>query len=60
MFDEEGRKIDLDTPRERKLEGLSAEAMQEYIGWLKGEIVRVESEITRRGAHKNAADAFFK
>lgn len=59
MFDEEGRKIDLDTPRQRKLEPLSVELMQDYIGWLKGEITRVETEIKHRGNTKNAAEALF-
>ena len=60
MFDEEGRKIDLDTPRERNLEPLSVELMQDYIGWLKGEMARVEAEIAKRDNTKSAAEAFFK
>ncbi len=60
MFDEEGRKIDLDTPRERNLEPLSVELMQDYIAWLKGEVMRTEAEIKKRGDTKSAAEAFFK
>lgn len=60
MFDEEGRKIDLDTPRERNLSDLSVELMQDYITWLQGEIARVNTEIERRDAMKHAADALFK
>ena len=60
MFDEEGRKSDLDTPRERNLEPLSVELMQDYIGWLKGEMARVEAEIAKRDNTKSAAEAFFK
>lgn len=60
MFDEEGRKIDLDTPRPRTLEPLSVELMQEYIEWLQGEITRVESEINHRGNTKSAAESLFK
>lgn len=60
MFDEDGRKIDLDTPRPRKLEPLSVELMQEYIAWLKGEMTRTEAEIQKRAGTLSAADAFFK
>ena len=60
MFDEEGRKIDLDTPRERNLEPLSVALMQDYIRWLKEEMARVEAEIVKRGDTKSAAEAFFK
>lgn len=59
MFDEEGRKIDLDTPRERALASLSVEAMQDYIRWLEGEITRVHAEINKRGDIKSAAEALF-
>tara|TARA_B100001123_G_scaffold95459_1_gene110041 strand:- start:3356 stop:3538 length:183 start_codon:yes stop_codon:yes gene_type:complete len=59
MFDEDGRKIDLDTPRPRNLEGKSVEDMQAYIGWLETEIARVKETIAERDATKSAADAFF-
>lgn len=60
MFDEDGRKIDLDTPRERKLTELSKDEMNEYILWLETEIARVKTEITARGDVTSAADALFK
>lgn len=60
MYDEDGRKIDLDTPRERKLNDLSKEHMQDYIAWLEAEIARVKEEIAKRGDLKSEADAFFK
>lgn len=60
MFDEEGRKIDLETPRERDLSKLSIDEMQHYIGWLETEIGRVNEKIAERGAKKSAADTFFK
>ena len=59
MYDEEGRKIDLDTPRARNLEPLSVEVMNDYIDWLKSEIDRVEQEIAKRGEMKSAAEAPF-
>ncbi len=59
IYDEEGRKIDLDTPRERQLEHLSVEGMQDYIGWLEAEIARVKVEIDSRGSVKDAAEALF-
>ena len=60
MYDEEGRKIDLETPRERNLENLSVELMNEYIGWLEREIQRAKAEIDRRSGTKAAAEALFK
>lgn len=60
MFDEEGRKIDLDSPRQRNLEPLSVDLMQDYIAWLKSEIARTEAEIARREGSKSAAEALFK
>lgn len=59
MFDEEGRKIDLDTPRERALANLSVDDMQNYISWLMKEISRVEAEIEARGSKRAAAEALF-
>lgn len=59
MFDEEGRKIDLDTPRPRRLETLGIDDMNEYIQWLHNEIVRTQAEIDRRGNTRSAAEAFF-
>lgn len=60
MYDEDGRKIDLDTPRERKLTDMSKEHMEEYIAWLQTEIERVKLEISKRGDMKSEADSFFK
>lgn len=60
MFDEEGRKIDLDTPRARNLEPLSIADMQHYKEWLKGEIARTDEEIERKAHKKSAAEALFK
>lgn len=60
MFDEEGRKINLDTPRARNLEPLSIEDMRAYIVWLQGEIARVEQAIDARDDKRAAAEALFK
>ena len=34
--------------------------LQEYIGELEAEILRVRAEIARKTSHRSAADAFFK
>lgn len=59
MFDEE---ID---PKKKKpgpkpLDIMSVKELEDYIGDLKAEITRVEGEISKKNAHKNAASAFFK
>ena len=60
MFDDElDRKV---TERNfpAKMDNMSVSELQEYIGGLKSEIQRVESEINKKQAASNAADAFFK
>lgn len=52
-------------PRPKRLEKLPLDLLGvaelgEYIGELRAEIARVEGEITRKSAHRNAADAFFR
>jgi uncharacterized small protein (DUF1192 family) len=42
------------------LDSLGIEELRLYIEELKTEIVRVEADITRKGSHRSAADAFFK
>jgi uncharacterized small protein (DUF1192 family) len=42
------------------LDPLGVAELREYIGELREEIARVEGEIDRKGAHRSAADAFFK
>ena len=42
------------------LDSLGIEELHAYIDELKGEIVRVEADITRKSSHRNAADAFFR
>jgi len=42
------------------LDSLGIDELRSYIEELKLEIVRVESDITRKQGHRNAADAFFK
>ena len=59
MFDEElPKKTSGDFPR--NLENMSVQELQAYIEDLKGEITRVESDITKKKASQNAAAAFFK
>ena len=60
MFDEEGRKIDLDTPRARNLEALSVEEMKSYIAWLEGEITRTQQAMEQKDGSRAAAESFFK
>ncbi len=58
---------DEDTPRPklvplqpRPLETLAVTELETYIEALRNEITRAEAEITRKSAHRNAADAFFR
>ena len=44
----------------RKLDGLAVAVMQEYIAELESEIVKVRTEIDKRGGVKAKADALFK
>ncbi len=60
MFDEEGRKIDLDTPRKRNLEALAVEEMKDYIAWLEDEIKRTKAAIEAKDGSRAAAESFFK
>lgn len=59
MFDEEGRKIDLETPRARDLTNLSIEELHDYIDWLGKEAERAKAEIEQRGTKWSAAEALF-
>lgn len=61
MFDED------DLPRKpapvfspAKLDLLSVAQMQDYIADMKLEIARAELEISKRGDHRNAAEALFR
>lgn len=60
MFDEEGRKINLGMQVGMKLDGMSVEDLNQYIGQLKLEIERVEHQKEKLQAHNAAAEAFFK
>ncbi len=42
------------------LDPFGVEELHAYIGELEAEIARVRAEIARKGAHRSAADAFFK
>tara|TARA_A200000113_G_C8823915_1_gene341408 strand:+ start:972 stop:1151 length:180 start_codon:yes stop_codon:yes gene_type:complete len=44
----------------RNLDGASVEELQDYIGKLKEEIVRVEQDIATKKESAAAADKFFK
>ena len=44
----------------RVLDDMSVDELETYIDNLKAEIARVEVEIEKKEASKNAADAFFK
>lgn len=60
MYDEEGRKINLGQQVGMSLKEMSIPELKSYIGSLKSEITRVESEIETKKASTAAADAFFK
>lgn len=47
-------------PDLRKLDSLSVDELNDYIGELRDEIVRVEGEIKRKKASAEAASLFFK
>jgi uncharacterized small protein (DUF1192 family) len=42
------------------LDSLGVEELRSYIGELRAEIARVETDIGRKQTHRSAADAFFK
>jgi len=46
--------------QEVRLEPLAVAELEDYIGELRAEILRVEAEIGRKRSHRGAADAFFK
>ena len=57
---------DEDVPPRRKrlepllLDPLGIDELRLYIEELRGEILRVEADISRKASHRTAADAFFK
>ena len=56
---------DLPQRRTRRLEKLpldllGIDELNDYIGELRDEIVRVEADIARKQSHRSAADAFFR
>lgn len=44
----------------RDLDPMSIDELEEYIGEMETEIVRVRAEIARKQAHRAGADIFFK
>ncbi|MAI62256.1 MAG: hypothetical protein CBB87_07255 [Micavibrio sp. TMED27] len=59
MFDED-LPIKKTSEFPRNLDGASVEELQDYIGKLKDEIVRVEQDIATKKESAAAADKFFK
>ena len=56
---------DLSKPKPKRLgllplDLLGVDELGDYIAELQAEISRVEADITRKHAHRNAADAFFR
>ncbi len=53
-------------PRKRRrlemllLDSLGVEELRAYIGELRDEIARVETDISRKQSHRSVADSFFK
>lgn len=60
MFDDEDKKPKAKQDFPRDLEKLSIEELKQYVSELDEEKQRVQNEINRKDAHKNAASAFFK
>ncbi len=56
---------DLPTPKPKRLQPpvldlLGVDELRDYIGELQAEIARVQADIVKKQAHRNAADAFFR
>lgn len=60
MFDDDLPQKKKTSEFPRNLESLSLDELALYIGKLKAEIARTESEIVRKKASEEAAAAFFK
>jgi uncharacterized small protein (DUF1192 family) len=44
----------------KKLDGMSIHELSDYVQEMKDEIIRAETEIKKKEAHKNAASTLFK
>ncbi len=60
MFEHELPKKKNTSEFPRNLDGMSIDELQDYIADLKGEIDRVEGDITKKRASQNAAASVFK
>lgn len=60
LFEEEPRKKKLVHEIGQDLSALSVGELEERIGLLRGEILRLEAEKAAKGATRNAADALFR
>jgi uncharacterized small protein (DUF1192 family) len=61
MLDEEDKPIRKRRRLEKLvLDTLGVDELHEYIGELREEIARVETDIARKQSHRSAADAFFR
>jgi uncharacterized small protein (DUF1192 family) len=60
LFDEEPKKKRAAHEIGQDLATLSVGELEERIGELRAEIVRLEAEKTAKGAQRNAADALFR
>ena len=60
LFDDEPRKLKRVHEIGQDLATLSVGELEERIGQLREEIVRLEAEMQAKGATKSAADALFK
>lgn len=59
MFDDDN--LPRNAPKKKKpLDNMSIEELENYIAEMKEEIVRVEQEIKKKKAHKEAMSALFK
>lgn len=60
MFEDELPKKKPTSEFPRKLDGMSIDELQDYINDLKGEIDRVQGDITKKKASQDAAASIFK
>ncbi len=60
MFQDEDQPRPKNQPTPRVLDTLSVEELQDYIGWLEVEIVRVRADIERKRRATQTAASLFK
>lgn len=60
MFDDDLPKKKPESEFPRNLENMSVDDLEEYVGELRNEIARVEMDMEKKRASRDAADSIFK